>query len=367
MFDFSHFDANLKRRIFLCLFRWRIRVRYAGTIAKFWTATGGILVAGALLWHHVGTDAALPILADATPILLAIVGVVMSYIQPRRESHKATTIALFVAGLAGTGVLSYNRIRTERSHHAEVQGLGQKIESVGAQNTKLANFLLGSKGQISEADRRRGIETILRNEYILANNPIDPQILAGNQMPPQDWMNKRLAEMGENWKVAESQQHLPSHPPVPPPIKEVVITGIHATNLATAAGENTSVFVRLGVNANKALPIKMYQESAIKPFYGDDGLQQAKLEDDLWDNLLQSGKTQDISSPLQLSANNQDVGIPLTFKSVSTDQLNRINTEQSRYYFLCQLRKEDGSNILDVCFYLDKKGEISYCRSHNGP
>ena len=47
-------------------------------------------------------------------ILLAIVGIVLSYIPPGKESHLATTVVLIIAGLLGSAVLSLNRIRGER-------------------------------------------------------------------------------------------------------------------------------------------------------------------------------------------------------------------------------------------------------------
>ncbi|HEX3438286.1 MAG TPA: hypothetical protein VHT24_16075, partial [Pseudacidobacterium sp.] len=82
------------------------------------------------------------------------------------------------------------RIRNETAHRSEIAGLNIKIDKVGAQNTILGNFLLAAKDsqKLSEADRRKAIETVLRNQYILTHNPIDPEILAGNKMPPQDWM-----------------------------------------------------------------------------------------------------------------------------------------------------------------------------------
>jgi len=117
--------AILRRKIYLRLLRWRVQLRSAGMV-KFWYCTVLVILIVIPLWRHFGTDTALPVLADATPILLAIVGVVMSYIQPKKESHKATTFILIVAGLLGSGVLSANRIRSERTHRTEMEGLNSK-------------------------------------------------------------------------------------------------------------------------------------------------------------------------------------------------------------------------------------------------
>jgi len=196
--------STIRRFIPLRILRWKIQLRNM-PLAKFWGIAIGATVLCVPLWRHFGTDIALPVLADATPILLAIVGVVMSYIQPRRESHRATTFILIVAGLLGSAVLSANRIRSEASHRNEVSNLGSKMDEVRHQNDVLSAFLLAARntGKMSEVDRRKGIETVLRNEYILSHDPIDPEILAGNKMPPQEWTNGRLKAMGEDWKVAE--------------------------------------------------------------------------------------------------------------------------------------------------------------------
>jgi hypothetical protein len=159
-------------------------------------------------WRTLGTNTALPILADATPVLLAIVGVVMSYIQPKRENHRATTFILIVAGLIGSAILSANRITSEATHKNEMTTLGNKVDTVRNQNTILSNFLISSK-TVSEADRRQAIETTLRNEYVLSHDPIDPEILAGNAMPPAEWMNQRLRVLGESWNVLSSKITVP--------------------------------------------------------------------------------------------------------------------------------------------------------------
>jgi hypothetical protein len=194
--------SMIRRRVYLRLLRWCIQGR-SMPLANFWGAASALTIVAIPLWKRAGTATALPILADATPILLAIVGVVMSYIQPKRESHRATTFILIVAGLIGSGVLSANRIRSEAEHRKEVTSLGGKMDAVRDQNTNLSNFLIAAKNTgMNEADRKRGIETTLRNEYILSHDPIDPDILAGIKMPPDAWMNKRLQDLGESWTVS---------------------------------------------------------------------------------------------------------------------------------------------------------------------
>jgi hypothetical protein len=61
----------------------------------------------------------------------------------------------------------------------------------------------------AEAKRREDIQSLLRDQYILSHDPVDPLILAGNAPPPQEWVNRRLSEMGEKWTVSDgSREHL---------------------------------------------------------------------------------------------------------------------------------------------------------------
>jgi hypothetical protein len=37
--------------------------------------------------------------------------------------------------------------------------------------------------------------------YIFTHNSPPPGLLAGTELPPRDWMNEQLAEMGKGWRV----------------------------------------------------------------------------------------------------------------------------------------------------------------------
>jgi len=197
---------------------------------------------GVLLWRHFGADICLPVLADMTPILLAVAGVIMSYIQPKKESHVITTIVLIVAGLLGSAVLTINRIKSEATHRAEIATLNDKMDIVRNQNANLSNFLIASKNTgMSEADRKKAIETTLRNQYILSHDPIDPDILAGTKMPPEDWMNKRLGELGETWTISQSKPAVTAT--APPPRSYIVLDGNPRFTGPNAAGAEGADFV----------------------------------------------------------------------------------------------------------------------------
>lgn len=216
---------NLRRRIFLWLFREQIAFRFARPRARHllisgfkrhWvvsTLTSGVIVSF-VAYRLLGFDLFLPLLADLVPLLIAVVGIVMSYRQPRKETHLMATVVLICAGLAGTAIISWNRIRTEHAHKMETKDLndkldrqGRKIESVGDQNAAILKQALstpGSSPQAGSADnpqllKRKNVLALLRNEYILSHENISPGLLAGTEFPPADWMNRRLRQLGEKW------------------------------------------------------------------------------------------------------------------------------------------------------------------------
>lgn len=73
-----------------------------------------------------------------------------------------------------------------------------------------------------EVTRRTALLEHLRQEYILSHDNISPALMAGTEQPPSEWINKRLNEMGEKWRVGEP--HLrPASTPTPTPAAKVGI------------------------------------------------------------------------------------------------------------------------------------------------
>src|SRR5579859_7658505 len=54
-----------------------------------------------------------------------------------------------------------------------------------------------------EIKRRQIILSRLRNEYIISHDGLSPALLAGTEKPTTDWINKRLRELGETWRLAD--------------------------------------------------------------------------------------------------------------------------------------------------------------------
>jgi hypothetical protein len=153
---------------------------------------------------------------DAVPLFLGLAGLVylMPNLAKRIEDSKPIRVGLATLCILFMFLaIAVNAINREaQDHEASQQNttmteLGNKITFVQGQNVQLSSFLIGAKGTINEADRRKGIENVLRNEFILSQNAIDPQILAGNEYPPAAWMNKRLNEMGEHWDFKDPPKH----------------------------------------------------------------------------------------------------------------------------------------------------------------
>ncbi|SRR5216684_2794885 len=52
-----------------------------------------------------------------------------------------------------------------------------------------------------ESKRRESLYARLRQEYMLSHDGLSPALIAGLAPVPPDWINKRLAELGEKWRV----------------------------------------------------------------------------------------------------------------------------------------------------------------------
>jgi hypothetical protein len=52
-----------------------------------------------------------------------------------------------------------------------------------------------------ETSRRKSVVAKLRQEYVFSHDGLSPALLDGTEPVPPDWMNKRLEQMGESWRV----------------------------------------------------------------------------------------------------------------------------------------------------------------------
>jgi hypothetical protein len=72
------------RRVFMRLLRWGKVLRHTEPVYRtLFTAVLVLVILAIVLWRQFGTSASLPVLADMMPILLAIAGIIMSFVPPR--------------------------------------------------------------------------------------------------------------------------------------------------------------------------------------------------------------------------------------------------------------------------------------------
>lgn len=229
-------------------------------------------------WSRV-IHVALNIIPDAEFLVLALAGLV--YLMPKQidRIEKSRTLrwfvfTAFVAFAVATMVV--NAINREEGEYTtgqlndRIAKQGTTLNSLNGTNSEILKYFVSNKG-MNEAEREANIEKTLRNEYILSHNPIDPEILAGNKMPPDAWMNTRLAQLGEKWKVI-TPVATPTLIPTPPhenavlqfslftdalkepPVSEltlspdsngVVSINFVVTNASNVEAENAEIWVQL--------------------------------------------------------------------------------------------------------------------------
>jgi len=175
-------------------------------------------------------------------VLLAVAG--LAYLAPapvkkleEKRGVRVFLICLFVFfGFLAIVVNAVNR--EEQDHKAETQE--DKMAVVLRSVTNIQDALKSKSPNMTEAERREHLASSLRDEYILSHDPIDPAILAGKAMPPQDWMNNRLNQLGETWKVSKE---IPAAP-APAPRSYIVLDGNpRFTGPSTAGGEGIDFVV----------------------------------------------------------------------------------------------------------------------------
>jgi hypothetical protein len=169
---------------------------------------------------HVSVNA----IPDLAFVLLALAG--LSYLMPelmaKFQASKALRLSAFVLFLAfGLSVVivdAVNREYQERQQQAD----RNKIDALNGQVHDTLQFLVQSRGQPNELERRKHILDTLRSEYIVTHPEDSAAVIAGDADPPADWVNRRLRELGERWPYVP-----PARPAVtPPPRSYVVWSGI---------------------------------------------------------------------------------------------------------------------------------------------
>ena len=90
----------------------------------------------------------------------------------------------------------------------------------------------------------------LRNDYVLGHQHLSPGLLAGTELPPSNWLNKRLRDLGEKWTVSEGTK-LNSKLPAVSPLQD------KAARLAS----DTIQFLTKTKNIPEPQALSLYKES----------------------------------------------------------------------------------------------------------
>jgi hypothetical protein len=124
---------------------------------------------------------------------------------------------------------------------------------VGDQNGTILSKILKpvpeQDAQTKEISRRQSIETLLRNEYVLTHRNISAAMLAGTEQPPADWMNEKLKQLGETWKVENNREPLSE-----PPQSTTIQTQAPYGNLAARCDELGSEIISVAEQRKKLRP-----------------------------------------------------------------------------------------------------------------
>ncbi|MGD0009183.1 MAG: hypothetical protein ABSE93_11650 [Terriglobia bacterium] len=139
---------------------------------------------------------------DLAFVLLALAG--LSYLMPelmkKFETSRALRVSAFVIfSVFGIAAVIMNSVsREDQENQGQINR--NKIDLLSGQVHDTLQFLVQSKGQPSELERRKHILDTLRSEYILTHPEASAAMIAGNADAPSEWMNKQLQELGEQWK-----------------------------------------------------------------------------------------------------------------------------------------------------------------------
>jgi hypothetical protein len=156
----------------------------------------------AAVYCVLGFESMLSWASDLVPLLFAVVGIVVSVKKFRDEDQGPVIAGIVIVGILGTAILHLSRIHAQNAYAKEISGLRERMDSWQRQNTELLTSLLKPappNAKAAEVDRRQNVERALRGEYLLSHDNVSPDVLAGTEFPPADWMNQRLRELGENW------------------------------------------------------------------------------------------------------------------------------------------------------------------------
>ena len=123
----------------------------------------------------------------------SLVSVVLSGVSAYRASKSQQAMATTQSAMANdiSEVLQVLRARAPKHY---IVSLAEDVKT--GKSSGLAK-------EISDAEykRRQTMLRILRLDYFLEKGTFNPRVVAGTEWPPIEWINQRLAKLGETWTV----------------------------------------------------------------------------------------------------------------------------------------------------------------------
>lgn len=299
---------------------------------------------------------------DTAFALLAVSG--LAYLVPKKYLDKIEELGwvriflliLFVT--FGFSAIVINAIKSENQEFKDAQNedrMGVVLKSV----TNIQIALSPKSVQMTEVQRRQHLLDSVRDQYILEQKDVDPEILSGNKMPPDTWLNQKLSAMGEIWQFHQKTIAQSSHATE----KTIVVRSSQVT-VAAKAGDDTAINVAIKVNHNGPIKAFNYEAYGAQPVFPGDVAKQKEVEDELWNAATARSVT---AAPFQLPSQEENIGLPMTLKAVSEATVDAVKNGTLAYYFISHVVDQQGKTLLDYCVHVDAKSTISYCREHNGP
>jgi len=191
-----------------------------------WLGTISRLIYAAAQVHH-GLARFIHILINAVPdmafALLAFAG--LGYLAPetvknleKKPRVRVMLVAFFV--LFSFFAIVVNAVKSEDQDHKDAIQT-QRVDVVMKSVANIQDALRHKATMLTEAERIQHLTSALRDEFIMTHNPVDPEVLAGSKLPPADWMNERLAERGETYRVSEPRNERITPTIAPTPAKPI--------------------------------------------------------------------------------------------------------------------------------------------------
>jgi hypothetical protein len=300
---------------------------------------------------------------DTAFALLAIAG--LSYLAPgwvkkleTMRAGRAFLIAFFVI-FAAVAIL-VNAVNREGQEHTE--SVQQERMAVVMKDITNIQDALKKPTNLTEAERREHLIASLRDEYIISQRSLDPDILAGSKMPPPIWLNDRLRAMGETWRVAPNLTVQSSTTPKNPENPLIIKSVIAAQELRVG----NPLEVRINLQNVSGKTLKVRESGAVLMFqYGPDDPAQVESQEGLWAAFFAKAPQTEEEIPI-----GQDGLFNKLLQSppISEGEAQKMVSKSTVPYFFFRIQDvKSGEDLVEICGFLPAPGMFRRCSKHNKP